>query len=71
MAEITISLKYRSSVDDQVCGVCGATFTTEEDSGSRFLGLKSGKQEFTFLLCGGCHSKWQHGATVTVRSVPA
>jgi hypothetical protein len=39
-----------------------------EDSGSRVLGLKSGAQEFSFLLCGGCFSKWSHGNTLRMRS---
>lgn len=71
MAEVTISLKHRATPDEVPCGVCGAAFVPAEDSGSRIFGLRSGKQEFDFLLCGGCHSKWAHGAVITVRSVPA
>jgi hypothetical protein len=71
MAEVTISLKHVPSMEEQSCGVCGAPFIAEEDSGSRVLGLKSGAQEFSFLMCGGCHSKWSHGATVRVQSVRA
>ena len=71
MASVTISLRHQPAPGEQSCGVCGASFIPEEDSGSRVLGLKSGTQEFAFLLCGGCHSKWTHGATVTVRSMPA
>ncbi|MGH9408494.1 MAG: hypothetical protein ACRD1V_03490 [Vicinamibacterales bacterium] len=70
MAEVTISLRHRPSNDEHTCGVCGATFVPSEDSGSRVLGLKSGTQEFDFLLCGGCHSKWIHGASTRVRSMP-
>jgi hypothetical protein len=71
MAEVTISLRHQPASDDQACGVCGAAFIAAEDSGSRVLGLKSGSQEFTFLMCGGCHSKWSHGTTVRIRSAPA
>jgi hypothetical protein len=69
MATVTISLKHQPAPEEQTCGVCGAGFIPVEDSGSRVLGLKSGTQEFAFLMCGGCHSKWSHGATVTVRSM--
>jgi hypothetical protein len=68
MAEVTISLRHAPESAEQVCGICGATFVPAEDSGSRILGLKSGSQEFGFLMCGGCHSKWTHGATVRIRS---
>ncbi len=69
MAAVTITLKHQPASEEQTCGVCGAAFVPVEDSGSRVLGLKSGTQEFAFLMCGGCHSKWTHGATVTVRSM--
>lgn len=71
MAAVTISLKHHPTPEEQACGVCGAPFIPVEDSGSRVLGLKSGTQEFAFLMCGGCYSKWSHGATVTVRSMNA
>jgi hypothetical protein len=71
MAEVTISLRHDAAADERACGVCGAMFIPAEDSGSRVLGLKSGTQEFGFLLCGGCHSKWSHGAVVKVRSMPS
>jgi hypothetical protein len=71
MAEVTISLKHLPAPEEQPCGVCGASFILAEDSGSRVLGLKSGSQEFSFVLCGGCHSKWAHGATIKIRSRPA
>jgi hypothetical protein len=70
MAEVTISLRHTPAPVEQTCGVCGATFIPSEDSGSRVLGLKSGAQQFGFLMCGGCHSKWTHGATVQIRSMP-
>ncbi len=71
MAEVTMSLKHLAETHEQACGVCGASFVAAEDSGSRMLGLKSGPQEFSFLMCGGCHSKWAHGATLRMKSVPA
>lgn len=70
MAELTISLKHRPVPDEQPCGVCGAPFIAAEDSGSRLFGLKSATQEFSFLMCGGCHSKWSHGVPVRIRSLP-
>jgi hypothetical protein len=69
MAEVTLSLTHTPAVEEQPCGVCGASFSPAEDSGSRILRLKSGQQHFGFLMCGGCHSKWTHGSTVTVRSM--
>jgi hypothetical protein len=69
MAEVTLSLIHRPITEEQPCGVCGASFSPTEDSGSRVLGLRSGPQEFAFLMCGGCHSKWTHGSTVTIRSM--
>jgi hypothetical protein len=68
MAEVTISLKRVTSEDEQPCGVCGAAFIPAEDSGSRALTIATGKQDFVSLMCGGCHSKWAHGATVRIRS---
>lgn len=71
MAAVTIALRHRPAPEELPCGVCGAAFVPAEDSGSRVLDLKSGAQEFSFLMCGGCHSKWTHGTAVTVRSMPA
>jgi hypothetical protein len=71
MASVTISLRHQPAAEEQPCGVCGAIFVPAEDSGSHVLGLKSGAQEFFFLMCGGCHSKWTHGTVVTVRSQAA
>jgi hypothetical protein len=70
MAEVTISLKHLPAAHEQSCGVCGASFVAAEDSGSRVLGLKSGAQDFSFLMCGGCYSKWSHGSTVKIQSLP-
>ena len=70
MAEVTISLKHVPSAEEHVCGVCGASFIPEEDSGSRAFTIGTGKQDFNSLMCGGCHSKWSHGATVRIRSIP-
>ena len=70
MAELTISLKRVTSEDEQPCGVCGAAFIPAEDSGSRTFGISTGKQDFMSVMCGGCHSKWAHGATVRIRSRP-
>jgi hypothetical protein len=71
MAELTVSLRHVPAEHDQTCGVCGEAFVAAEDSGSRVLGVKSGAQNFSFLMCGGCHSKWVHGAVTRVRSLPA
>ena len=68
MAEVTISLKHIPSQEEQPCGVCGARFVPAEDSGSRDFTIGTGKQDFRSLMCGGCHSKWAHGATVRIRS---
>lgn len=70
MAEITMSLKRAPHDNEQPCGACRSLFIPVEDSGARVLTLKSGPQEFAFLLCGGCHSKWVHGAVTTMRSIP-
>jgi hypothetical protein len=69
LAEVTLSIKHRPSQAEQPCGACGAPFVAAEDSGSRVLGLVSGKQEFEFLMCGGCHSKWAHGSPLRLRSM--
>ena len=64
----TMRLTRTQSVHDQLCGVCGAEFVPAEDSGSRQLSLMlADKEPFSVLMCGGCHSKWSHGVTVTVR----
>ncbi len=69
MATMTLSLKHVPSQQEQPCGVCGAQFVPAEDSGSRVFTMKPADQDVTTaLLCGGCHSKWSHGTTVTLRS---
>lgn len=72
MPNVIISLKRTKAEDEHRCGVCGASFAPIEDSGSRILSLKSGEQEtLTAIMCGGCHSKWSAGTTVTLKAVPA
>ena len=69
MDTLTVSLKHVDSQRDQPCSVCGASFVPAEDSGSRVLSLKAPDQDaFGGLLCGGCYSKWSHGATITIRT---
>jgi hypothetical protein len=68
MLNPTVSLKHVASRQDQHCAVCSALFVPAEDSGSRVLSIKAADQEpFSALMCGGCHSKWSHGTTVTLR----
>jgi len=69
MDTLTISLKHVGSQREQPCAVCGASFVPAEDSGSRVLSLQAPAQEaFGGLMCGGCDSKWSHGATITIRA---
>ena len=69
MDSLTISLKHVASPRDQPCAVCAARFVPAEDSGSRVLSIKAPAQEVVGgLLCGGCYSKWSHGATITIRA---
>jgi hypothetical protein len=71
MPNVTLSLRPARSEQPQSCGVCGAEFVPAEDSGSRTLSLRTADQEaLTGVLCGGCHSKWSHGTTVTLKAVP-
>jgi hypothetical protein len=70
LAEVTVSLKHQPAQAEQSCGACGASFVAAEDSGSRVLGLRSGQQDFAFLMCGGCYSKWSHGSPLRLRSMP-
>lgn len=71
MANVITSLKRTRSEEEHRCGVCGARFVPFEDSGSRILSVKAGDQEtLTAILCGGCHSKWSGGATVTLKATP-
>jgi hypothetical protein len=71
MANVTVSLKHQPSQREQPCGACGAQFVPAEDSGSRVLAMRAADREgFVALMCGGCASKWSHGATVTLTPVP-
>ena len=68
MTPLTLSLTRAHLAHEQPCAVCGAEFVPAEDSGSRLLSLMPADQEpFGVLMCGGCHSKWSHGVTVTIR----
>jgi len=68
MTSFTTSLKHVPSQTDQRCSSCSALFVPAEDSGSRVLSIKAQDQEpVSALLCGGCHSKWSHGTTLTLR----
>jgi hypothetical protein len=68
MTPLTLALSRVQSTREQPCAVCGAEFVPAEDSGSRQLSLVPSDQEpVSVLMCGGCHSKWSHGVTVTVR----
>lgn len=72
MTNLTLALKRTKSEADHRCGVCGATFAPIEDSGCRILTVKVAEQEpLTAAMCGGCHSKWAGGSTVTLRAAPA
>jgi hypothetical protein len=71
MPNLTLSLKRTKSEDEHRCGVCGASFAPIEDSGSRIFAIKHGDQEtLTAIMCGGCHSKWSAGTTVTLKAAP-
>jgi hypothetical protein len=68
MTPLTLCLTRVQSGHEQPCAVCGAGFVPAEDSGSRLLSLMPADDEpLGVLMCGGCHSKWSHGVTVTVR----
>ena len=68
MTPLTLALTRVPSNHEQPCAVCEAEFVPAEDPGSRLLSLMPADQEpFGVLMCGGCHSKWSHGVTVTVR----
>ena len=69
MTPLSLSLTRTQSVHEQPCAICGAEFVPAEDAGSRLLSLMpSGQDTRTdVLMCGGCHSKWSHGVTVTAR----
>jgi hypothetical protein len=68
MTSMTLSLKHAPFRDEQHCGACGASFVPEEDSGSRMITVNAaGAESVAALMCGGCHSKWSHGSTLTLR----
>jgi hypothetical protein len=66
MTPTTMLLKHVPTHDTSQCSGCGAEFVPSEDSGSRVFTLR-GAQDFAALLCGGCHSKWSHGAPLTLK----
>ena len=69
MPTVILSLKRTRSDQEQPCGVCGAAFIPLEDSGARVLKMKTPEQDIlTGLMCGGCHSKWSGGTTVTLNT---
>jgi hypothetical protein len=68
LTPLTLYLTRAPFTNEQPCAVCGAKFVPAEDSGSRLLSLMPADQEqLSVLMCGGCHSKWSHGVTVTAR----
>ena len=69
MTSLSLSLTRTQSAHEQPCAICGAEFVPAEDSGLRLLSLMPAGQEsrVDVLMCGGCHSKWSHGVTVTAR----
>ena len=68
MNTLTVSLRHVASQRSQPCAVCAALFVPAEDSGSRVLSIKAPDQEaFGALMCGGCYSKWSHGAAISIR----
>ena len=68
MTPLMLCLTRAQSTHEERCAVCRAEFVPAEDSGSRLLSLMPADQEpFSVLMCGGCHSKWSHGVTVTAR----
>jgi hypothetical protein len=67
MDPLTISLRHVGSQREQPCAACGARFVPAEDAGSRVLSIQAPAQEaLGGLMCGGCYSKWSHGATITI-----
>jgi len=67
MVNPTVSLKHMKLTREEACGICGAAFVPAEDSGSRVLTIRVAGDSFAALMCGGCHSKWAHGAAATFR----
>ncbi|HTI39101.1 MAG TPA: hypothetical protein VL484_16170 [Vicinamibacterales bacterium] len=67
MSTRMVSLVHLQSDREHSCAVCRARFVPSEDSGSRVLSIETpGDEPFSALMCGGCHSKWSHGKTVTL-----
>jgi hypothetical protein len=64
----TLSIKHVPLNREEPCSVCGAKFIPAEDSGSRVLRIVANPDSYAALMCGGCHSKWSHGVTVTCRT---
>lgn len=67
MLNPTVSVRHVKIDRDEPCGICGASLVPAEDSGSRVLSIKTPDDQFAALMCGGCYSKWSHGATATFR----
>ncbi len=67
MTNPTVSIRHVKLYREEPCGICGASFVAAEDSGSRVMTIRSGDDTFSALMCGGCHSKWSHGAAATFR----
>ena len=68
MTSLTVSLRHIASQRNQPCAACGALFVPAEDSGSRVLSIKLPDRDVVGgLMCGGCYSKWAHGAAITIR----
>ena len=70
--DVTISARHVASERNQPCSACAALFVPAEDTGSRVFSIKIPEHDvFGGLLCGGCYSKWSHGATLTLRQAAA
>ena len=67
MNSVTVLLSHISGDKEHVCTVCGAAFVPSYDSGSRRLSITGGDASYDAVLCGGCHSKWAHGKSLTLR----
>jgi hypothetical protein len=68
MTTLGLCLNKSTLTSKETCAVCAAVFVPAEDAGSRMLSLMVPDQAtLTVLMCGGCHSKWSHGVTVTAR----
>jgi hypothetical protein len=63
----TVSVRHVKIDREEPCGICNASFNAAEDAGSRVLTIRTGDDSFSALMCGGCYSKWSHGAVATFR----